>query len=455
MRTTVAIAALLTAGLTPLTLTSPASAAAAKHFDDFNGDGYRDLAAPHMYSGMTGGPVDFSGGAVLVTFGGPAGLTTRTQLIHQDSAGVPGVSEGGDQFGQELASADLNSDGYADLVVGNPSEESGTTPVGSVTLLWGSSNGLGGGTALPRKNGGPWFGRDLATGDFNGDGKADIAAISGSDAYLYRGGFTKTGSLGAVTKYDKEGGGWYSDGLAAGKVTGDGKTDLVILGTHATDITVRSEAWFLKGTSGGLTSGPTKVIASTYRHELHEATIGDFDKNGYGDIAVANPYESSDRGTVTLWYGTSTGPGSKSAKLSQATSGVVGAAEPNDGFGSALSAGDTDGDGYADLAVGVPGESVGTKEYAGGAHLFRGGSGGLSGARSAMIDKTLPGVAGGTVAEDMFGSDLRVRDLNRDGKAELTVLVPWENAARVLPGANGGVTGLGSYIVIGISGLPE
>ncbi|MEU8678543.1 FG-GAP and VCBS repeat-containing protein [Streptomyces sp. NPDC048560] len=454
MRTTVAIAAMLAAGLTPLTLTSTASAAAAKHYDDFNGDGYRDLAAPYMYSGVNDGTLDFRGGAVLVTFGGPAGLTTRTQLIHQGSAGVPGAGEENDQFGSALASADLNSDGYADLAVGNLSEESGTTPVGSVTLLWGSSKGLSGGTSLPNKGGGPSFGKDLATGDFNGDGKADIAAISGSDAYLYRGGFTKSGGLGTVTRYRKNVG-WFSTGLAAGKVTGDGKTDLVVLGVHVTDTLNRTEAWFLKGASGGLTSGPAKVIDSRRQSEYLDAAIGDFDKNGYGDIAIGYPDASSNRGTVTLWYGTSTGPGSKSAELSQATSGVVGAAEPGDGFGTSVSAGDTDADGYADLAVGVPGEAVGTKDYAGGAHLFRGGSGGLSGARSMTIDKTLSGVAGGTVAEDMFGYDVRVRDLSRDGKAELTVLIPGENTARVLPGAKGGVTGTGSYIVQGVNGLPE
>ncbi|MFC9244469.1 FG-GAP and VCBS repeat-containing protein [Streptomyces sp. NPDC057136] len=456
MRTTVALAAMLAAGLTPLTLASPASAAAAKHYDDFNGDGYRDLAAPYMYSGVSDGTLNFKGGAVLVTFGGPAGLTTRTQLIHQGSAGVPGAGEENDQFGESLASADLNSDGYADLVVGNSSEESGTTPVGSVTLLWGSSKGLSGGTALPRKGGGSWgaFGRDVATGDFNGDGKADIATVNAGDIYLYRGGFTKSGGLGTVSKYDREGVGWSSYTLAAGRVTGDGKTDLAVIGIRILGTVIRTEAWFLKGTSGGLTSGTAKVIDPIQRENL-DASIGDFDKNGYGDIAIGNPFESNGRGSVTLWYGTSTGPGSKSAKLSQATSGVVGAAEPYDSFGTSVSAGDTDADGYADLAVGVPNEAAGTKEYAGGAHLFRGGSGGLSGSRSATIDKTLTGVAGGTVAYDAFGSDVRVRDLNRDGKAELTVLVPGENTARVLPGAKGGVTGLGSYIVQGVNGLPE
>ncbi|MCX4677067.1 FG-GAP and VCBS repeat-containing protein [Streptomyces sp. NBC_01433] len=448
-RTALAVAAVLAAGLTPLTLAPPASAAAAKNYDDFNGDGYRDLAASYAYTSIHDGSLDFTGGAVQVTFGGPKGLTARTQLIHQDSAGVPGAGEANDQFGTALAHADLNRDGYADLVVGNPAEESGKTPVGSVTILWGSSKGLKGGTALPRKGGGAYgsFGSDLATGDFNGDGKPDIATLNASDTYLYRGGFTKSGGLGKVTKYDKANGSWYSESLAAGKVNGDGKTDLVIIGVHGTDKFFRTEAWFLKGASGGLTSGPTKVIDSKKPHSGLDAAIGDFDRNGYGDIAIGNHYENGGRGSVTLWYGTASGPGSRSGKLSQSTAGVAGASEPDDSFGQALSAGDADGDGYADLAVGVPWEAAGKKNSVGGAYLFLGGSGGLKGSRSQVIGKTLPGVAGGTVEGDGFGYDLRLRDLNRDGRADLAVAVPGENTVRVLPGAKGGVTGTGSYVV--------
>ncbi|MFC8621554.1 FG-GAP and VCBS repeat-containing protein [Streptomyces anulatus] len=453
----VAAGVVLAACPAPLLLAAPASAAAAKHYDDFNGDGYRDLAVPYAYSGIEDGAVSFSGGAVLVTFGGPKGLTTKTQLVHQDSPGVPGAGEENDQFGGALAGADLDRDGYADLVVGNPSEESGKTPVGSVTVVWGSAKGLKGGTALPRKGGGAFgaFGRDIATGDFNGDGRPDIATVNAGDVLLYRGGFTRSGGLGKVSAYDREGQGWYADSLAAGKVSGDGKTDLVAVGVRGVGSTFRTEAWFLKGATAGLASGPAKVIDSK-QHERLDAVIGDFDRNGYGDIAVGNPYASGGRGSVTLWYGASAGPGSRSLSFSQSTAGITGASEADDAFGTSLAAGDADGDGYADLAVGVPGETVGKKSASGAAYLFRGGSGGLKGSRSAVFDKTLPGVAGGTVAQDHFGYDLRLRDLDRNGRADLAVAVPGENTVRILPGAKGGVTGAGSVVLREIGAdLPE
>ncbi|WP_256098429.1 FG-GAP repeat protein [Streptomyces agglomeratus] len=49
----------------------------------------------------------------------------RTQVIHQDSPGVPGAGEEDDMFGESLAGADLNKDGYADLVAATPSSTSG------------------------------------------------------------------------------------------------------------------------------------------------------------------------------------------------------------------------------------------------------------------------------------------------------------------------------------------
>ncbi|CAM5237661.1 VCBS repeat-containing protein OS=Streptomyces cyaneofuscatus OX=66883 GN=G3I52_07185 PE=4 SV=1 [Streptomyces cyaneofuscatus] len=455
--TSIAVGVALAAGPVPCLAAAPASAAAAKpakHYDDFNGDGYRDLAVSHTHDGIFA----FNDRAVLVTYGGPKGLTTKKQVIHQNSPGIPGASESGDDFGTVLASADLNRDGYADLVVGNPTEEAGRTRVGSVTLVWGSTKGLKGGTALPRKatNGYGTFGADIATGDFNGDGRPDIATVNGGDVFLYRGGFTKSGGLGKVSKYDREGQSWDGDTIAAGKVNGDGKTDLIVMGVRGVGMTFRTEAWFLKGSTGGLVSGPAKVVDGKKQHERLDAAVGDFDRDGYGDIAVGNPVANDGRGRVTVWYGTSAGPGKRSITLSQSTAGVAGASEAWDQFGSSLTAGDADGDGYADLAVGVPGERVGAKVNAGGAYLFRGGKGGLKGSRSAALGKSLPGVAGETTDHDILGYDLRLRDLNRDGRADLAISVPGEDSMRILPGAKGGVTGTGSSVLRAAgSDLPE
>ncbi|MFD3378435.1 MULTISPECIES: FG-GAP repeat protein [unclassified Streptomyces] len=80
-------------------------------------------------------------------------------------------------------------------------------------------------------------------------------------------------------------------------------------------------------------------------------TIADFDRNGYGDLALGS--RSGTGGAVFVLPGTSTGPGGSARKITQSTSGVPGTPESVDYFGSDVSAADTNGDGYPDLAVGA------------------------------------------------------------------------------------------------------
>lgn len=125
-----------------------APAGAARLHDDFNGDGYADLAvaAPAATVGGKKGA-----GYVAVVYGSRNGLdATKRQVFSQSTAGVPGSPETDDAFGSVLTTADLDRDGDADLVVGVGSEDTadGGAESGLVEVLWGGTKGLSGGAVL-------------------------------------------------------------------------------------------------------------------------------------------------------------------------------------------------------------------------------------------------------------------------------------------------------------------
>ncbi|WP_405821359.1 VCBS repeat-containing protein [Streptomyces sp. NBC_01390] len=394
---------------------SVTAATQARYADDYNGDGYRDYAVG-------------DGDSVTVTYGTATGPGTTSKRFTQNSAGIPGTSGDaggyGDGFGRSLANADLNRDGYADLVIGDRSERvSGKTAAGAVTIMWGARAGLGAkATRIPvTANSYYGFGTALATGDFNGDGKPDLAVADGvGTVYIYRGGIGPAGTTGRVTKHDHRDLG-ETTALVAGKVTRNNATDLYVLGQgYRGDDGMTQAAWFLRGgatiTSGRLTTynnsqpdyGPTGVIA-------------DFDRNGYGDLAVSDVPHSKSAGSVVILRGSATGPVSTYSRLTQATSGVATDATKGDAFGYSLSAGDTNRDGYPDLAVSAVSEKVGSVADAGGVHILRGSRNGLTGAGSKWFTRATAGVPGNPGQYQMFGLGVRLRDIDRDGDADLLI----------------------------------
>ncbi|MFF4520266.1 FG-GAP and VCBS repeat-containing protein [Streptomyces bluensis] len=445
-----ATAAALTGGLLTLATAAPASAAAAKYADDFNGDGHRDYA---VYSYGPAG--DSKGGGVLVTFGTANGPGTKSQFIDQASPGVPGADETDDFFGEVRTAADFNNDGYGDLAVTATGEDvDGRKDEGAVTVLWGSEDGLSGGLTIPNK--GPResyarMGSDLATGDFNGDGKADLALVNAAKTYVYRGSISKSGVHGTVSTLDKESSSFSSTAVIAGKVDKDGKTDLVIIGDVVTGTYIASDAWFIKGGEVKLYPGNTLRLERVdgnggMADRGGDGVINDFNKDGFGDIAIGTPLYDKWKGRVSVWYGSSSGP-DKSARFTQSTSGIAGTPEADDSFGDSISSGDINGDGYRDLAIGVPGEALGGREWAGGVEVLYGRASGLSATGSQWFARDTTGVPGDLQSDDSFGNAVRLRDTNRDGKADLYVQGAY--GSLVLRGSSTGVTTSGATAVEG------
>jgi hypothetical protein len=404
----------LTGGLLTFT-TGTASAAPAKYADDFNGDGYRDYAIPGY-------------GEFTVTYGTAAGPGSTTKTFTQNSTGVPGKAGDaggyGDGFGEDLAAADLNRDGYADLAVADRSEKvSGKVSAGAVTIMWGAKSGLGSkATRLPVKAKSHLsFGNELETGDFDGDGKADLAVADGLDTvHIYRGGFTQAGKTGKVTKHTRSGPTrtFEPTGLVAGKVTKDKATDLYVLGQGYRKDKMTQDAWLLRG--GRTVKWSDKLVAINNSEPDYDPTgvVADFDKDGYGDLAVGDTSYNKGAGSVVVVRGGKSGPTTK-YRLTQATSGVATAASKSDGFGYELSTGDTNRDDYPDLAVGVPGEKVGSAKDAGGFHILRGGKKGLTGTGSQWFSRATAEVPGNPKEYESFGSAIRLRDLDGDGDKDL------------------------------------
>jgi hypothetical protein len=460
---------------------------------DFDGDGYSDLAVGAR--GESGGAGAAGSGAVNVLYGSLNGLTSARNQIWSEPS--PGLLEVGvtdpfpDAFGTGLATGDFDADGYADLAVGAPGvgTDAGSQQ-GAIWIIHGSADGL---TAtgnqawtpedlpgLPTDRG--WFGRELTSGDFDGDGYADLAIdVPGADpgslqgqgavAILFGG---ANGLDAATAQVFAEGPAGYADGsfggvLASGDMNGDGRDDLAVAAPQewVGDRQQAGVVYLFLGTTDGLEAAvpatwteDTPGVPGTAEHSDHfggSMAIRDLDRDGSGDLAIGVPGESIGTaqlaGDVTILRGSPGGPTVTGARLwHQSVPGVPGSPEHADGFGAALATGDFDGDGRTDLAVGAPGEAIG-KVRCGTLTILYGGPHGLTATDAASLSQDSPGVPGAAESGDAFGATLASANYGKSTRADLAVGVPHEEIGRtavfagmvnVLYGASTGFHGAGS-----------
>ncbi|MFE1909623.1 FG-GAP and VCBS repeat-containing protein [Streptomyces anandii] len=432
-----ATAAALTGGLLGLTATT-AGAADSTHvpFADFNGDGIGDVvASAHgaYVSGLKGA------GQIVVLYGTATGVgSAKRTTISQNTSGVPGTAEAGDAFGGDTAYADFNHDGYDDLAVSSPGEKVGSdTDGGAVAILWGSKSGLTGkgvDLADPAPTSHDFWGTALAAGDFDGDGRADLAVgSSASTIYVYKGGFSTAGTPGGrytVKPPIRTGSSGHPYGplnLTAGDVNGDGRTDLVVDGFETKTSYGWNTNYYLPGGTGGLKATSAKALKPGII-----TAIGDVNGDGYGDIVTGADWDNrtsdgttvpdaAKGGKVSVTYGTASGPGSTTG-ITQDTGNVPGASETGDGFGWELDLGDINGDGCQDLVVSAPNEDLNGVTNTGMVTVLYGSAHGID-TTSGMqaFAQSTPGVPGDDEKYDLFGADVKLDDFNGDGRADLLV----------------------------------
>jgi hypothetical protein len=450
---------------------------------DFNGDGFDDIAvgAPGEDVGTVSGA-----GAVNVIYGSSNGLRTSKNQFWQQNELVSSSSETDDAFGSALAAGDFNDDGYDDLAIGVPKEDADSvTDCGAINILYGSSSGLktGGNRFITQTglNGGSKsetgdnFGAALAVGDFDNDGVDDLAVgipLENHDSISNAGGvyivYGKRGSGLTATraKYFSQA----SDGvldsaetddrfgsaLAAGDFNDDGRDDLAI-GVPNEGLGVISQAGavnVLYGSSSGITATGDQFwhqdvsgvlgAAETSDHFGAALAAGDFNGGGADDLAIGVPDEdlggASNCGQVNILPG-------KSSKLTatgdqqwdQGTANILGTRESGDRFGAALASGDFNGNSRDDLAIGVPGEQIGGTDSngfleginAGTVNVLYGSSSGLSSTGNQIWDQAEPGVPGEAEDYDRFGAALVAGDFDGNGRDDLAVGVPGESIGSV------------------------
>jgi FG-GAP repeat protein len=156
---------------------------------------------------------------------------------------------------------------------------------------------------------------------------------------------------------------------------------------------------------------------------------GDFNDDGRQDLAIGVPsedYGATNDGFVHVVYGSATG---------LTSAGNQGFGEPDLGilaindeeFGAALAGGDFNGDGFEDLAVGIPGWDSGSVD-SGAVVVLPGSAGGLL-FTELFIDQDVPNVENTNEANDRFGASLAVANFGNGGRVDLAVGVPGEDAS--------------------------
>ena len=380
---------------------------------DVNGDGYSDVivGAPLYDNGQ-----DAEGRAFLY-LGGPNGLgATPAWTTESDVAQA--------NLGWVVAAAgDVNGDGYADVIVTEPGWNNGA---GQVWVFYGNASGLPATVSWFKLGSQPFgaFGSSAATaGDVNGDGYSDIivGAPSESDgqslegkAYVFMGSPSGLAATSAWFEESNQANADFGASVAsAGDVNGDGYDDIIVSADQYDDPELgEGRVWVYLGGPGGLgllyqfTAEGNQAGAN---FGASVAGAGDVNGDGYADIIIGAPGwddPENAEGRAVVYYGGSGGVGGPPQWTFE-----LNVADAHLG-NSVATAGDVNGDGFADVIVGAS-QYTGVDGVDGEFLLFTGALSGLS---------TTPAYSEFGFANERLGISVGTAgDVDGDGLSDLVV----------------------------------
>ena len=247
---------------------------------DVNSDGYPDLVAFDELSGSTG--------AVAVLLGNGDGTLQVAQTTNQ--AFLPGT---------QPAVADFNRDGKPDIALTQQGNQLASVMLNN-TLPTQYPDGRSFAAAHSLINGYGNFADSVAVGDFNKDGRLDIAVSylqDNSVRVLLNNGSGASNFNTAMT---------YAVGtqpysVASGDLNGDGYPDLVTANTTLNSKTGTISVLLNNGTAGNGTFA--SAVNYTVGWQPYQVAIGDLNGDGYPDLAVTNNGDN----TVSILFGSKTG----------------------------------------------------------------------------------------------------------------------------------------------------
>ncbi|UCH85190.1 MAG: FG-GAP repeat protein, partial [Candidatus Latescibacterota bacterium] len=375
---------------------------------DVNGDGYSDVIVGA--DGYT--HYETEEGAAFVYHGSAAGLAPSPDWTAEGN-------QAGAWFGCSVGTAgDVNGDGYSDVIVGSEGHDNGQTDEGRAYVYHGSASGLASGAAWigEEDQAKSYYATSVATaGDVNGDGFSDV--FVGADGYtndeteegrafVYHGSASGLGANPAWTVESNKESAWLGcSGGTAGDVNGDGYSD-VFVGAfgYSNGQTEEGRAFVYHGSAQGLEVNPGWVAESNQANSWFGSSggaAGDVNGDGYSDVFVgADGYSNgqTEEGAAFVYYGSVVGVVPNPAWMDE--SNQAGA-----GFGCAGgTAGDVNGDGYADVIVGADGYANGQNQE-GRAFVYHGSADGTTGTEGgiavpdaqSLISRVAPNPFGTTI----------------------------------------------------------